>query len=270
MLKKLRESKSTSDCKMRFKPLFVLLLLILTACGGAKVDSPKAIEKLATKEVVSFHNAAFPEYETLAGRMRLAYETDGSGQRVSVTYRMKKDEIIWAKASILGITIAKVYITPTSVSYYETIGRTYFEGDFSLLSDWLGTPIDFQQTQNLLLGQSIFPLSPQNYTSELFKGTFKIEPKKQPQNFIHSLFLNPANFKIVSATVSQPDYNRFLNVQYKDYQNIEGRFFPTNISIVNTEETEQTKIEINYRKIDLNVNINFPFEIPSGYKQIKL
>jgi hypothetical protein len=82
--------------------------------------------------------------------------------------------------------------------------------------------------------------------------------------------LNPANFKIVSATVSQPDYNRFLNVQYSDYQNVEGQFFPTNISIVSTEDTEQTKIEINYRKIDLNVNINFPFEIPSGYKQIKL
>jgi len=255
---------------MRFKPLYVLLLFILAACGGAKVDAPKAVEKLGTKDLVSFHDAAFPEFETIAGRMQLAYETEGSGQRVSVSYRMKKDEIIWAKASILGITIAKVYITPNSVSYYETIGRTYFEGDFSLLSDWLGTPIDFQQTQSLLLGQSIFPLSGSKYTSELFKDTFKIEPKKQPQNFIHSLFLNPVNFKIVSATVSQPYYNRFLNVQYSNYQNIEGQFFPTNISIVSTEETEQTKIEINYRKIDLNVPINFPFEIPSGYKQIKL
>lgn len=256
---------------MKFNPLFVvLILLFLTACGGAKVDTPKAVEKMATKEVVSFHNTAMPAYETIAGRMQLAYETEDSGQRVSVSYRMKKDKIIWAKVSVLGITIAKVYITPNSVRYYETIGRTYFDGDFSLLSDWLGAPIDFQQTQNLLLGQSIFPLNSSQYTSNLFNDTFKIEPKKQPENFIHSLFLNPENFKIVSTSVSQPNYRRFLSIQYSDYQKIDGQFFPSNISIVSTEDAEQTKIEINYRKIDLNANINFPFKIPSGYKQIKL
>src|SRR5690554_5219392 len=111
MLKKLRKSKSTNDCKMRSKPLFVLFLLILTACGGAKVDSPKAVEKLATKEVVSFHNAAFPEFETLAGRMQLAYETEGSGQRVSVTYRMKKDEIIWADRKSTRLNSSHVRIS---------------------------------------------------------------------------------------------------------------------------------------------------------------
>lgn len=254
---------------MKLKPLYLLVFLILTACGGAKVEAPKT-KGMAIKEVVAFHKAAIPVYETMAGRMQLAYETEGSGQRVSVNYRMKKDEVIWAKASILGITIAKVNITPTSVSYYETIGRTYFDGDFSLLSDWLGTSIDFQQAQNLLLGQSIFLLDPSQYTSDLFNNTFKIQPKKQPQNFIHSLFLNPENFKMVSTSVSQPKLDRFLSVHYGDYQKIDGQFFPTKISIVSTQDKEQTKIEINYRKIDLNVDINFPFEIPTGYEQIKL
>src|SRR5699024_7139863 len=106
-------------------------------------------EALSAKEVVKLHQDASPDFETIAGRMQLAYETEDSGQRISVNFRIKKDEVIWAKASILGITIAKVYITPQSVQYYETIGKTYFDGDFSLLSDWLGTEINFEQAQNI-------------------------------------------------------------------------------------------------------------------------
>jgi hypothetical protein len=39
--------------------------------------------------------------------------------------------------------MAKASITPTSVSYYEKIKGTYFEGDFSALSQWLGTDLDY-------------------------------------------------------------------------------------------------------------------------------
>jgi hypothetical protein len=32
-----------------------------------------------------------------------------------------------------------------SVSYYEKIKGTYFEGDFSALSQWLGTDLDYSK-----------------------------------------------------------------------------------------------------------------------------
>jgi hypothetical protein len=50
--------------------------------------------------------------------------------------------------------MAKASITPTSVSYYEKIKGTYFEGDFSALSQWLGTDLDFNKIQNMLLGEA--------------------------------------------------------------------------------------------------------------------
>lgn len=254
---------------MKLKYFHIVFLLVFTACGTAKIDTSKP-GALSTKEVVKLHHAAMPEFETIAGRMQLAYETEKSGQRISINYRIKKDEIIWAKASVLGITIAKVYITPKSVQYYETIGKTYFDGDFSLLSDWLGTDIDFEQTQNILLGQSIFYLSASQYSTAIFNDNFKVDPKKQPENFKHSVFLNPINFKVVSASLAQPAWNRVLTIQYDSYQKIDRQFFPTKISIVNTENREQTKIEINYKKIDINEKLNFPFEIPNGYKRITL
>lgn len=253
---------------MKIRSLYIVLLVIFTSCGGTKVAT-KA-ESLPVREVVSFHKDATPKFKTLAGRVQLAYETDTKEQRVTVSLRMEKDKAIWVKASILGFTLAKIMITPDKVSYYETIGKTYFEGDFSLLGEWIGTPINFQQAQDLLLGQSIFSLKPSDYTSEIFQNKFKIQPKKQPHNFIHSLFLNPENFKVASETLSQPEFDRILNIRYGDYQKIEDQYIPTKISIVNSESQEQTKIDIVYKKIDLNVDISFPFEIPSGYERIQL
>lgn len=253
---------------MRINSVYLILILFFTSCGGAKVAS-KA-EKLPVKEVLTLHKSAFPEFKTLAGRVQLAYETESKQQRITVSLRMEKDKAIWVKASILGITLAKVMITPENVRYYETFGKTYFEGDFSLLGEWIGTPINFQQAQDLLMGQSIFSLNPSDYSSEIFENKYKIQPKKQPRNFIHSLFLNPENYKVASETLSQPELDRHLNVRYGDYQMVQGQYFPVDISIISTEAQEQTKIDLVYKKIDLNVDISFPFEIPSGYQRIQL
>ncbi len=253
---------------MKLKALYLLFLLVLASCGGAK--NITNVESASAKEVISAHKAALPNFETLAGRVQLVYETEDKLQSITVSLRMEKDKNIWIKASILGITVAKALITPTSVSYYETVGGTYFEGDFGLLGEWLGTPINFQQAQNLLLGQSIFTLNPSEYKSEVFQNKFKIQPKQQPQDFIHSIFLNPENFKISSATLSQPNDERLLSLRYGDYQNIDGQFYPSTILIDTSEKGSKTKIEFNYKKIEVNANVSFPFEIPQGYEEIQL
>jgi hypothetical protein len=243
-------------------------LILLTSCGGTK--SISNVDDASAKEVISSHKAAAPDFKTLAGRVQLVYETDEKLQSITVSLRMEKDKNIWVKASILGITIAKVLITPTTVSYYESVGSTYFEGDFALLGEWIGTPINFQQAQNLLLGQSIFSLNPSEYSAEVFQNKFKVQPKQQAQNFIHSLFLNPDNFKIASETLSQPQDDRLLTIRYGDYQKLGGQFFPSTILIDTSEKGSKTKIEINYKKIDLNADVSFPFDIPKGYEEIQL
>ncbi len=253
---------------MKQKFFYLLFVLVLASCGTTKKITD--LESASAKELISAHKAANPDFKTLAGRVQLVYETEEKLQSITVSLRMEKDKNIWIKASVLGITIAKVSITPTSVSYYETIGKTYFQGDFALLGEWIGTPINFQQAQNLLLGQTIFTLNPSEYSAAVFQNKFKIQPKQQPQNFIHSLFLNPENFKVASESLSQPNNERLLSIRYGDYQKIGDQFYPSTILIDTSEKGSKTKIEINYKKIDLNVDVSFPFEIPAGYEEIQL
>lgn len=243
------------------------ILILLSSCGGAKTATGSKLSSV--KDIIAFHNSAEPRFNTLAGRVQVIYEDDKKQQSITASLRIEKDAKIWIKASILGITLAKVYITPNSVSYYESISNTYFEGDFAFLSDLLGTEIDFKKAQDILLGQSIFSLDGSNYKSEIILNNYKLQPKRQPLNFIHSLLINSENFKVNSETLSQPNDARVLNVRYGEYQQIEGTFYPSEIEINASEKDSKTKIELKYKKIDLNVAVSFPFTIPDGYEEIQ-
>ena len=146
---------------MKIKLSIILFIsLFITSCGGGKmvVGSETANKNISSKDIIKSHDEALPKFSTIAARIQVKYESVRDVQSLTVSLRMEKDQKIWIKASLLGITIAKLFITPESVSYYETISNTYFKGDYSLLSKWLGTEIDFEKAQGILLGQSIFDL----------------------------------------------------------------------------------------------------------------
>jgi len=249
--------------------ILAFFTVLLFSCKGTKTIT-STTEDLAVKNIVTAHDAASPQFNTLAARMYVVYEDDKKQQGITVSLRMEKNKVIWMKASLIGITLAKAKITPDRVSYYETVGGTYFDGDFSLLSEWLGTEIDFKKAQAILLGQSIFPIENGQYTSVVQGNKYKLQPKTQPFNFIHSLLLLSNNFKIASETLSQPSEDRILTIRYDDYQIIEGGLYPSEIHVTASEKENTTKIDLTYRKIEPNVSINFPFIIPDGYSEMKL
>lgn len=255
---------------MKFKiSYFLFLVVLLTSCGGTRNISNNG-ENLSAVKLIEAHTNASPNFKTLAARVQVVYEDENKLQSITTSLRLEKDKTIWIKASVLGVTLAKILITPTRVSYYETIGNTYFDGDFKLLSEFLGTDINFEKAQAILLGQSIFDINSTDYSVENSNGKFKLQPKNQPQDFIHSLFLNWDNYKVYSETLSQPSDGRLLTVSYDDYQNLEGNFYPSAITLNTSEADTKTKIQINYKKIDLNVDVSFPFDIPEGYEEIQL
>lgn len=257
--------------KRHFYIVIVLVAILFNGCRGTKkvVDSESG-SSIPMTQILSAHKEAIPNFKTLASRVQVVYDDGNKEQSITVSLRMEKDRIIWVKASILGITLAKAMITPEQVSYYETISNTYFEGDFTLLSDWMGTELDFEKAQAILLGQSIFSLDESNYKVSMAQNRYKLQPKTQPFNFIHSLFLNSGNFKVLSGSLSQPTEGRLFSLRYGDYQQVEGSYYPSDIWIDATDKDQKTKISVTYKNIDVNAAVSFPFDIPEGFEQIRL
>ncbi|WP_373057272.1 DUF4292 domain-containing protein [Zunongwangia sp. H14] len=245
------------------------LMLVLVSCGGGRAAKGIATRNAKAANVIARHYDNEVDFETASGKLRAVYQTEDRTQSVNLSFRMEKDKAIWMSASVLGFPVAKVYITPTSVSYYEKISKSYFDGDFSLVSDWLGTPLDFQKLQNLLIGQAIYDLREEPYKMEQSARGYQFLPEET--GAVEKMFLiNPSNYKATAQQLAQASENRSVTITYSDYQMINGRLFPDNIKIIANEGGESTNIDITYRSVDFNEEVSFPFDIPSGYDEISV
>lgn len=245
----------------------LIITLFIASCGSRKKAA--GIEDAATVEVITRHYDNQTDFKTLSSRMRLNYQDEDRSQSVTVSFRMAKDETIWISAQLLGIPLAKALITRDRVSYFEKIGKTYFEGDYSLLSKWLGTPLDYDKLQNLLLGQAIYDLREDKYVLTESTRGYQLVPANGAADAIKKMFLlDPGNYKASAQQLNQDRENRNVTVTYPKYQRVSGRTLPEEIKIVANEGGRGTNIDISLRSVSFNENLNFPFEIPSGYDEI--
>ncbi len=250
--------------------LLSFFVILFNSCKGTKVVTETKVKKLSAEKVISNHYNRFFNFETLNANVRVKYSDEKKSFSPIVSVRMEKDKVIWISAKILGITLAKALITPKKVSYYEKINNTYFEGDFKLLSEWLGTDLDFNKVQQMLLGQTLFNLREDKYVLEIANQKYKLQPKNQLKLFERLFLVNPNNFKMSSQQLKQPTENRNLTIDYLSYQKVGNQDFPEEVAIVALHENNKTTINLEYREVKFNPKVSFPFQIPSGYEQVTI
>ncbi len=251
-----------------YKRIFFLISVVffIISCGSKK--EVVEIEDAATSKVVTMHYENEAQFKTMNSRMRLTYQDSERTQSLTVSFRMEKDKTIWMSAQVLGIPLAKALITRDRVSYFERINSTYFDGDYSLLSRWLGTPLDFDKLQNLLLGQTIYDLREDKYMLTESSRGYQLVPANGEDLIKKMFLLDPKNFKATAQQLAQERENRNVTVTYNKYQRVSGQTIPEDIRIVANQSGEGTIIEISLRSVVFNDPVSFPFEIPSGYEEI--
>ncbi|MCK8523283.1 DUF4292 domain-containing protein [Aquimarina sp. D1M17] len=248
--------------------LLCISLLFLNSCKGTKEVATTRIKKLSAEKVIANHYNKSFNFETLNAKIKIKYDDGKKSFGPSATLRMEKDKMIWVSVKMLGITLAKALITPEKVSYYEKIENTYFEGDFKLLSEWLGTELDFEKVQQLLLGQALFNLRDDKYKATVYNQTYQLKPKTELALFERLFLIQPEGFKIAEQQLKQPIENRNLNIIYREYQKVGNQDFPKRIRIDAVQTDSKTTIDLEYREVDYNARVSFPFKIPSGYKEV--
>nr|WP_299171159.1 DUF4292 domain-containing protein [uncultured Allomuricauda sp.] len=249
-------------------PIFLLLtLLVFGACKSTKsITGGEIDERMSAKRIIENHYANQIDFKTLSGRIKIDYSNGKSEQGVSVSLRMEKDKVIWISAP-LGVV--KAHITPDRVSFYNKLQNEYFDGDFSYLSELLGTELDFDKVQSLLLGDAILDLRERKYVSGTTEGNYQLKPKKAHELFKILFQLEPRNFKVAAQEITQPEENRRLSTKYT-YQDISGKALPDKIDIVALENMDRTTIGLSFKSMELNRNLNFPYKIPKGFDEIIL
>ncbi len=244
------------------------MLLLISSCKTVKSTETSA-KMIAVKKLIKAYEKAEFSQKTIQAKIKVHYKDPKLSQNVSVKLRLKKDEIIWMSGSFLGFPLAKLKITPSSVQFYEKITKTYFDGDFSLISDALGTELNFEQLQDMLLGQSLFPLH-KDAAVQIVHNSYLFTPRKQANLFDIFCWISPTHFKVEKQEIKDNKENQSLSIKYPNYQQISKKYFPKNIQIDALQSKKLTQISMEYRNVEFDKELRYPFEIPANYKRIKL
>jgi Domain of unknown function (DUF4292) len=253
---------------------FFLLAVLLISCKSKAglTDSKSATkdskdDKIMTSEkIIRNHYNNKNEFSTLYIKSSAKYKDENLSQNVTAEIKIKKGEKILVSVRFLGITMAKAMITPSQVKYYEKLNGTYFEGDYQLLSQWLGTDLDFNKIQNMLLGKPIDDLTKESYTTIPGDNLYKLNRVEDKTE--KSFSFDNEKYLLKKQEVVQTEKQRKFEVNYSNFQDFVSVFLPSNLFINAEQKKGKTEISIDYSSITLNEELSFPYSVPDGYDRI--
>ncbi len=246
---------------------FVSSLTFVSCKSKATLLEGTARNLLTADKVIANHYNNKTEFSTLYIKASAKYSDDKQSQSVTAEIKIKKNEKILVSIRFLGITMAKALITPTEVKYYDKINSGYFEGDYSGLSKWLGTDLDFDKVQNLLLGKPFDDLHQSNFIVSIMNKMYKLEDNRNPNN-TKSFFFESDNFLLKQQEINQPNSERALQIVYPEYKKYDEMIMPLAIVIDAYHKESKTNIAIEYKNISFNEELSFPYSVPEGFERI--
>ncbi|GAL73800.1 DUF4292 domain-containing protein [Nonlabens ulvanivorans] len=248
-----------------YRIIYIFLALVITSCGSVQKAANNASATAKKASVVKAHTAARTDFKTMKSRLSVSYKDEKQSRNVTVDLRIEKGKQIWMSAKFLGFTAAKIYITPDRVQFYEKLKGRSFDGDFSLISDFLGEPLEYQQLEDLLLGQAVESLQPHDFSIVDNQYQFK-----QGQ-LIEKLFkLRPSDFKLSQQSIRKPADDSFLVITYPDYQVVDKRIIPLEVKVDAKRGKRLSQVILEFKNIEFNQDLSFPFSIPSNSKPMNL
>lgn len=253
------------------KYLAMVAIVFMVSCKpkavvtSATVTEP--VDEMKATKIIDNHYSNKSDFSTLYIKANARYADDKQAQNVTAEIKIKKDQQILVSIRFIGITMAKASITPTSVSYYEKIKGTYFDGDFSALSQWLGTDLDYNKIQNMLTGEALDDLNKGKYTKILLDNLYRLDDSNNG-NTKKSYYFNPTDFSVNKQEVVQEAENRSIQIAYPERVAHKEANLPSSVEIKTAQPKGKSEINLNYNSVSFNEELSFPYSIPDGYKRI--
>lgn len=255
-----------------YRIALVCIVLALQSCrpkANVVAETTVTNAEIPAIQIIDKYNLNTFNFSTLSIKASAKFEDDNQSQHVTAEIRMKKDEKIMVIIRVLGITMAKALITPTEVKYYDKIGNKYFEGDYSALSRWLGTDLDYQKVQSIFLGKTIDDLQKGKYAVTITDQWYRLHDKENAA-MDKSFYIEGKNYLVKKQVINQPNLQRSLQVTYPEYRKTDEKFLPLQLLLEAQLESAKTSIDVEYKNVNFNEDLSFPYSVPEGFERIEL
>ena len=241
---------------------FGMILLIINGCGVLRPKPTSTISVSNSKELLKQTQRTQPTWETLDLRGSLTARQGDISQRITITVRISANELIWLNAAVI-VPLGRAKIDQSGVAFYEQIGKTFFEGDFSAIEKTLGLALGYTQIENSLLGVPVIATTARKARFASIKDGYVLKSRQgnlRLSNTYNQQFLMTKQLLTLGK--------QRLVIHYDDYQQISGQWIPMQISYERQAKGETVQLEFAFRKAEINSEIRTPFSIPKSYTRL--
>ena len=247
---------------MRRALFFGMILLIINSCGVLRPKPTNTLSVSSAKELLKQTQLTQPTWKTLDLRGSLTARQGDISQRITTTIRISANELIWLNAAVI-VPLGRAKIDQSGVAFYEQIGKTFFEGDFSAIEKTLGLALDYTQIENSLRGVPVIATTARKARFASIKDGYVLKSRQgnlRLSNTYNQQFLMTKQLLTLGK--------QRLVIHYDDYQQISGQWIPMQVRYEGQAKGETVQLEFAFRKAEINSEIRTPFSIPKSYTRI--
>ena len=207
------------------------------------------------------------DFNTFSAKVKVDFSGDDGRKRdFTAAIRIKKDSVIWVSiTALLGIEAFRIMVTPDSVKVLNKLDKVIQYRSVSYLQELAKIPFTFYELQALLIGNPVFLDS--NIVSYR-KDEKSVSLLSNSDIFKHLLTVSTDDYRLLHSKLDDANAlrARTCNIVYGGYDNKNAILFPTYRAIAVSEKTK-VDIVLQFKQVDFNVDLTFPFNIPRNYKR---
>ncbi len=241
-------------------------------------------------------------YQNLSIKFKLNAEFSQENHELEGILRIKKDSLMWISLTApLGIEVARIVLSKDSVFFLNKLKREYLIKPYTFFEHLLNIELSYNDIQSIFTNQIFLfsetdeernlAMNPYSSERDMIKKTFfrdkdsvnyvlkthrkhkikrimKKPPKDENNIIVENIKIMPNLFKIQSVEIFDYIDNRYLLINYSDFDLINQTPFPTTIDFRVKDSTLTFFLKLRYNKITLNQPFNYSFSIPDSYKKI--
>jgi len=203
---------------------------------------------------------------TFSAKLKVHYESsDGKDYEFNAFIRLQKDKIIWISINaLLGFEAFRAVITPDSVKVLNKLDKVYQLRSIEYLQNISHLPFDFHTLQSIVLGNPIYLDSNILYYRKDAQGISILSVGPVFRNYL--TLNNDLSLKRSKLDDVDPLQARSCDITYGDYEKADTTVFSSYRKIVVSEKA-RLDVELNFKNIRFNENLDFPFSVPKNYKR---
>ena len=256
---------------------FVIFLLLIAAlgissCRTTRNLSDTSLKSLSTRKLVKRVEQNSFDYENLTiRRINCRFSSNQDNANFRVKLKAIKDEKILVSISKINIPVGRVLLTPDSVIYVNYIDRNYFIDDYSFLSSFLKTKLDFETIQSIL-SNNAFSYNDyerranfKHFNSSVEEGMFLLETGEEQK-----MYFSPRNYALTKLIVKDETNARRLEMIFDDFEKLKKKEYPGTIEMTMISSGDLINLKLRMNGFSTDKIDELTLRIPDKYEQIRV